>query len=179
MRRALWILTACVLGSGAPPTGAGEGGEGAAAKLPLVENESGKEVPIGPSAWKKLPRLKVKAKDHAGAVATFEGVSLAALLKEAGAKLGKELRGPALTTVVIVEARDGFRVAFALAEIDPDMTDNVVLLADRKDGKHFDTREGPYRFVVPHDKKHSRWVRQVTRIRLHRPAEPTALPKKE
>ena len=44
------------------------------------------------------------------------------------------------------------------------MTDKVVLLADRKDGKPLLGGEGPYRLVVPDDKRPLRWVKQVARI---------------
>jgi molybdopterin-binding protein len=62
-------------------------------------------------------------------------------------------------------------VTVGALEIDPDITDRVVLLADRKDGKPLDAKEGPYRLVVPHDKRHMRWVRQVTRISVEAVAE--------
>jgi hypothetical protein len=48
------------------------------------------------------------------------------------------------------------------------MTDNFVLVAGRNDGNALDAKEGPYRLVVPHDKKHSRWVRQVAEIAARR-----------
>jgi hypothetical protein len=148
------------------PLGAG----GAGSKPLTVVNESGKSLGLTEAAWKKLPRQTVKAKDHAGTLATYEGVLVAAVLQEAGVPLGKELRGPHLANSLLVEAADGYRVAFSLAEIDPDMSEGVVLLADRKDGKLLDAKEGPYRLVVPRDKRHSRWVRQVIRFSVQRPA---------
>jgi hypothetical protein len=59
---------------------------------------------------------------------------------------------------------DGYRVVFALPEIDPDMTDKVVLVADRKNGKPLAGGEGPFRVIVPDDKRPARWVKQVSKI---------------
>jgi hypothetical protein len=36
--------------------------------------------------------------------------------------------------------------------------------ADRKDGKPIASGEGPYRLIVPDDKRPARWVKQVRRI---------------
>jgi hypothetical protein len=52
------------------------------------------------------------------------------------------------------------------------MTDKIVLLADRKDGKLLDTKEGPYRVVVPDDKRNMRWVKQVARLSVRSAAPP-------
>jgi hypothetical protein len=46
---------------------------------------------------------------------------LAEVLRVAGVTLGKDLKGPLLANGLIVEAADGYRVVFALPEIDPAM----------------------------------------------------------
>ena len=116
----------------------------------------------------KLPRRTVRAKGHDGKESAFEGVPLVEVLKSAGVKFGNDLRGPALATYLLVEASDGYRVVFALPELDPASTDRVVLLADRRDGVPLDGKEGPLRIVIPDEKRHSRWVRQVIALRLRR-----------
>ncbi len=35
-----------------------------------------------------------------------------------------------------------------------------------RDGKPLGAREGPYQIVVPGEKKHARWVRQVVGLRI-------------
>ena len=47
----------------------------------------------------------------------------------------------------------------------------VVLLADRLDGKPLAKGAGPYRLVVPGDKRPVRWVKQVVRVSVHRHPE--------
>jgi hypothetical protein len=169
------LLTAGPFGGFYPPAAADEPAKkGQDKKEPdalTAVNEKGKATGFSAEALAKLPRQTVKASDPAGTPAAYEGVSLAEVLKAAGVTLGKDLKGPLLANCVVVQAADGYRVVFSLPEIDPDMTDRVVLLADRKDGKPLDAKEGPYRLVVPHDKRHLRWVRQVTRVSVEVAAE--------
>jgi hypothetical protein len=88
-------------------------------------------------------------------------VALVDLLRLAGAPLGQELRGQHLAIYLLIEAANGYRVVFALPELDPTFTDREVLLADRRDGQPLAAAEGPLRLVVPGEKHHARWVRQV------------------
>jgi DMSO/TMAO reductase YedYZ molybdopterin-dependent catalytic subunit len=96
----------------------------------------------------------------------YSGVTLTDVLALVGAPLADSLRGPALATYVLVEATDGYRVIFSLAELDSRFTDRVVLLADHKDGQALPATEGPYRLIVPGEKRPARWARQVVRISL-------------
>jgi hypothetical protein len=112
----------------------------------------------------RMDRRTVKAKDQNGHESVYEGVLVADILKKAGMKQGKELRGELLATYLLVEAADGYRVVFALPELDAVFTDRIVLLADRRDGKPLDDRQGPFRIVVPEEKRPARWVRQVTAL---------------
>ena len=116
----------------------------------------------------KLPRQTVRAKGHDGVESQFQGVPLVEILAKAGVPTGKDLRGPAMALYVVVEAADGYRAVFALAELEPAFTDRVVLLADHRDGKALSAREGPFQIIVPGEKKHARWVRQVIRLKVGR-----------
>ncbi|HVF29189.1 MAG TPA: molybdopterin-dependent oxidoreductase, partial [Pyrinomonadaceae bacterium] len=100
--------------------------------------------------------------------AAFEGLELVEVLKLAGVKFGEELRGKSLALFLVVDAADGYRAVFALPELDPAFTDRVILLADRRDGKPLAVTEGPLRIVVPDEKRHARWVRQVTALNVRR-----------
>ena len=88
------------------------------------------------------------------------------LLTTAGVQLGDKLRGQRLTEVLLVEAADGYKVAFALAEVDPAFATREIILADKQDGKPLEAKEGPLRIVAPGDKRAARWVRQVTVLRI-------------
>jgi hypothetical protein len=67
---------------------------------------------------------------------------------------------------IVVEAADGYRCVFSVAEVDEKLTGRKVVLVDRRDGKPLDAKEGPLRLVVPDDSRPARWVRQVATIRV-------------
>jgi DMSO/TMAO reductase YedYZ molybdopterin-dependent catalytic subunit len=150
-------------GQDAPPAKA------AAADLVLnVKGEVERPLKLTPVEFRKLPRKTVHAKDHDGKEADFEGVAVVDVLEAAGVKFGKDLRGPALATYLVVEAADGYRAVFALPELDPAFTDRVVLLADQRDKKPLDERHGPLQIIVPGEKRQARWVRQVIALKVGR-----------
>ncbi len=113
----------------------------------------------------KMPRASVKMTSN-GLETTYEGVWLHEILKRAGAALGGELRGKALTSYLLVEAKDGYQVLFSLAEIDPAFTESQVLLADKADGKPLVGSQGPFRLVAAKDKPGARSIRMVTKIEV-------------
>lgn len=111
----------------------------------------------------KMQRASVKTKSD-GLEVSYEGVWLHELLKQAGAPSGTDLRGKALASYVLAEAKDGYQVVFTLAEIDPVFTENQVLLADKADGKPLVGAQGPFRLVAPKDKRGARSIRMLTRL---------------
>jgi hypothetical protein len=119
-----------------------------------------------------LARQTMTVTDDKGHTNTYSGFSLHDLLVRAGAPDGEALRGKALTSYVVVGASDGYRVIFTLPELDPSFTDHVVLVADMRDGAPLGSDIGPYRLVVPFEKKGARWVRQVTDIELENAPAP-------
>jgi DMSO/TMAO reductase YedYZ molybdopterin-dependent catalytic subunit len=119
-----------------------------------------------------LPRREVRARDRDGTEATFAGVALIELLRLAGVPVGEKLRGSNMALYLLVEAADGYRVVFALPELDPAFRERVVLLADHRDGQPLSTAEGPLRLVVPDEKRHARWVRQVGSCTVRRARDP-------
>lgn len=117
----------------------------------------------------KLPRMTV-TDTAANPPAEYEGVAFSELLKLVGAPLGQDLKGDKLAWIVTIRAADGYRVVYALAEMDPPHAGRTVMLADRRDGKPLPAAIGPYRIVALGDKRPARWVRQVTSISV-RPSE--------
>jgi hypothetical protein len=76
------------------------------------------------------------------------------------------MKGKRLTDCLLVEAADGHRAVIALPELDPAFTDKQTLLGFLRDGKPLGGKEGPYRIVIPDEKRMARWVRQVTTLRI-------------
>ncbi len=136
--------------------------------LVSIKGEVEHPLELTAEQFAKLPRQTVHAKDHDGKEADYDGVALVELLKAAGVKLGQDLRGKALASYLVVEATDGYRAVFALPELDAEFTDRVILLADQKDKKPLDDKHGPLQVVVPGEKKHARWVRQVISLKIGR-----------
>jgi DMSO/TMAO reductase YedYZ molybdopterin-dependent catalytic subunit len=129
-----------------------------------VVNEGGKTFSFTSADLAKLPQEELKARDHRGEEAMYGGVLVASVLKLADVALGERLRGTMLTNHLIAEARDKYRALFSLPEIDPDWSDGVVLLATSRNGEPLGASHGPLQIIVPGDKRHSRWIKQVTRL---------------
>ncbi len=134
-----------------------------------VRVTEGRESRLTVNDLRKLKRMSVRAKDEKGIESVWEGAALHDVLKAGGVELGAKLRGKSLANFVLVEARDGYRAAFALPELDPGFSDLVFLLADQRDGKPMSEHEGLLRIIVPHEKRHARWVRQVVSISVRSP----------
>lgn len=117
--------------------------------------------------WKQLKHTSLSATNtHEKKTATYSGVLLADLLKEAGLPSGESLRGKAMTTCIVVSASDGYQVTFSIAELDESIGNLQVLVADSEDGKPLAQTAGPLRLVVPADKRPARWVRMIKTIRV-------------
>lgn len=139
-----------------------------AAEILQVTVQIGDEAPIvlDAAALELLPHQTVKATEHGGEEAEWNGVPLYQILQHAGFSLGDSLRGPALGKYVLVTAADGYRAVFALPELDPRSTDDPVILATERNAAPLPAGQGPCRLVLPKEKRHFRWVRQVLRIEV-------------
>ena len=113
-----------------------------------------------------LPHVKVTASEHSSGPVNFEGVTLKSVLEKGGVAFGESMKGKRLTNCLLVEAADGYRAVIALPELDPAFTDKQTLLAFLRDGKPLSEKEGPYRIVIPDEKRMARWVRQVTTLKI-------------
>lgn len=130
-----------------------------------VQTDVGKQVVLGRNDIETLPRVTVKA-DGSPDRTTFEGVTVRSILEKAGIGFGELLKGKRIASCLIVEAADGYRAVIALPELDSAFTDKRILLAFLRNGKPLDEKEGPYRIVIPDEKRMARWVRQVTKLKV-------------
>lgn len=111
---------------------------------------------------KSMPRKTLKVVNpHDKKAEVYEGVLLSDLFAKAGAPMGHQLRGATMTTYVLAQASDGYRVIFSMAELDSDFLDSDAIVADTLDGAPLGTNEGPFKLVIPHDKRPARWVRML------------------
>lgn len=130
-----------------------------------VQTGAAKQTLLTRAEIEALPHVKITT-TTSGSATTFEGIALRALLEKAGVGFGETMRGKKLASYLLVEAADGYRVVIALPELDPAFTEKQVVLAFLKDGKPMDDKEGPYRIVIPDEKRMARWVRQVTTLKV-------------
>ncbi|HXN65707.1 MAG TPA: molybdopterin-dependent oxidoreductase [Candidatus Acidoferrales bacterium] len=158
-RLALLLLPACALAPGlAAQTPAGS------AQI-TISGDVSSPLTISADDLKKMPRQTLKVMNpHDKKMEAYEGVPLADLLKRAGVPQGEAVRGPLLASYILVEAEDGYRVVFSLAELDAGFLDSDVLLADTMDGAPLPTGQGPFKLVAPHEKRPARWVRMVKSV---------------
>ena len=129
---------------------------GASAALP--------HLALGSDSLAGLTRRSITVSGEDGRSATYAGVDLGELLAKHGAPSGSSLRGAALADYVLVRAADGYRVVYALPELDATFTDRIVLLADQRNGAPLPADVGPFQIVVPDEKHHARWIRNVIEV---------------
>ncbi|MBS1662687.1 MAG: molybdopterin-dependent oxidoreductase [Bacteroidetes bacterium] len=113
-----------------------------------------------------MPRATATAKDKQGTPHDFSGVALSEIFAKAGVTTGKQLRGENLAKYLLVTCADNYQVVFSLAELDSSFTDRVVILADQVEGKPLPAGTGPFRLIVPGEKKPARNCFQVVSLSI-------------
>lgn len=109
----------------------------------------------------KMKATTATLKDRDGVNHLYTGVAVQDILNQAGVTTGKELRGENLSKYLLVRCADGYEVTFSLAELDSAFTDRTVILAHEIEGKPLAAGKGPFRLVVPGEKKPARSCMQV------------------
>ncbi len=148
----------------ASPTPANAQDRGADAVL-VVDGDVAKRLELSRAALRSMLRATEEVEDK-DATKTYGGVWLHELLIKAGTPRGDQLKGKALSTYVLASAADGYQAVFALAELDPGFRDDPVLVADELNGGPLPPEEGPFRLIVPGDKRGARAVRMLERIEI-------------
>lgn len=168
MKALLFVFATCVLthfSQAQTASNAPAGATGGAATV-KVTGEVLKPLTLSATDLAAMPRTEATAKDKQGVPHTFSGVALADIFQAAGVTTGRQLRGENLAKYVLVTCADGYQVVFSLAELDSSFTDRVVILADQMEGKPLPAGVGPYRIIVPGEKKPARNCFQVTAIAI-------------
>jgi DMSO/TMAO reductase YedYZ molybdopterin-dependent catalytic subunit len=160
----LWIFPSCQTATAQSSPASAQLKIGGAVSTPLT---------LTVADLKSMPRTTLHVTNpHENKTEIHEGVLLEQLLRRAGVPQGDQLRGKQMTTYVIAEAEDGYKVVFSLAELDSGIANSEVLVADTVDGAPIDAKRDPFRLVAPHDKRPARWVRMLKSITVSVPKEP-------
>lgn len=130
-----------------------------------IQGVDGKTVEVTAVVLSGMPQKTFTVSDH-GTTITFEGVLLTDVLGKAALPVGEKFHGSGASYYVAIEARDGYRVVYAWAELDSGFMDKPVYLALKRDGKPLSDKDGPFQVVAPGEKRAARWIRQVTAIRI-------------
>ncbi|MBS1565853.1 MAG: molybdopterin-dependent oxidoreductase [Bacteroidetes bacterium] len=126
-----------------------------------VSGEVTKPLTLTTQDLAAMKHVSATMKDRDGKDHPYKGVPIQDILDRAGATTGKQLRGENLSKYLLVKCADGYEVVFSLAELDSSFTDRVVVLADEMEGKPLPAGKGPFRLVVPGEKKPARSSFQV------------------
>jgi hypothetical protein len=129
-----------------------------------IQTETGKQTVLARADLEALPHSRVTTGAPDSPV-TYDVVTLKTLLEKARITFHK-LSGKMLASCLLVEAADGYRVVIALPEIDPAFTNTQILLAFLRRWELLDEKQGPYRIVIPDEKRMTRSVRQVTTLKI-------------
>lgn len=164
IRRSRSYVACLLLVCGTTLVGAQATPQGTAPSTLSVAGDVRTPLSITPTELKGMPRTTVDVKDEDGRTVKYEGVLVGELLKRAGATLGGDMRGNAMTTYVLASASDGYQVLFSLAELDPAFTSSEVIVADTVDGKPLFAYQGPFRIVSPKDARPARSIRMLQRL---------------
>jgi len=165
-------LTAAAVAQSAPTPAGGPSAPAAPAKMmhkpvpaptgPLKIVYAGKTTEFAFAEFAALPHKTIAAVgEHSATPMNFSGVLLIDLLARAGVPVKTHGAGP--RSYIVIEASDGYKTVYSLAEVNPAFRDAPVLLADAQEGKPL-----PYllRIVVSGEKDEARWISGVTAIRV-------------
>ncbi len=162
---AIIAITFQVAAEAPSPSNASDKPAAAPSKTLTVIDAGGTIHVVAPSDFAQLPQQTVKATSHEKE-AEFSGASLVDLLKSCDVEFGEKLRGRRAPTIAVLDAADGYRVVISLLEIDPATTDKTAIVANMRDGEALSAKEGPYRLVLPGEKREIRWIRNLQSIRI-------------
>ncbi len=94
------------------------------------------------------------------------GIPLYSLIQEAAPRTEKAPKHYDLSFLVVLEARDGYRVFFSLAELTPQCGNAQAWLVWEVDGKPLTEKEAPFRLAVPSDQGHDRYIYGISAMTL-------------
>ncbi len=126
-----------------------------------VERQNAQPMVFHKADMAGFRRITVQLKDRDGKEVNYTGVAVSDILQKAGVAMGKQLKGENMSQYMLAKAGDGYEVAFALAELDSSFTDKTIILADQLEGGPLPAGKGPFRIIVPGEKKPARSMYEV------------------
>jgi hypothetical protein len=117
-----------------------------------------------PASLAAVPHKTVTVHNvHTKADETYSGVPLMDLLVKLG--VPDKPRGRDLRLYLVAEGSDGYEAVYSVAEVNPDLHDATVLVADSEDGKPI-AADRPLKLVATRETRPARWVRNLVAVRV-------------
>lgn len=131
---------------------------------PLVITFASRQSQWTPQSLAPLPHVTVNVyNEHAKANQTYSGVPVFALIKSLG--VPDKPHGKDFLLYLVAKGSDGYQVVYSVAEVNPDVHDATILVADTMDGKPIGD-DGPLKLVATGEKRPARWLRNLVAIRV-------------
>ncbi len=139
-------------------------GQAPAPAVPLKITFGTRSAEWTPVTLAALPHQTITVyNEHAKVNQTYTGVSLIDLLTPLG--VPAKPHGKDFVLFFVAEGSDGYRVVYSVAEVNPDVQDVTVIVADTLDGKPL-ADKGPFQLVATGQKRPARWVRNLVAVRV-------------
>jgi hypothetical protein len=129
-----------------------------------IQGVDGKVVVLSSADLLKLPQRTLVAIDH-GTPTTFNGVLLTDVLAQVD-PLTTEKFDTTASYYLLVESKDGYRALFPWAQLDSTFIDRAIYLVTNRDGNSLQEKDGTFQVMVPDEERGSRWLRQVTGLKI-------------
>jgi hypothetical protein len=131
---------------------------------PLTISYGGQSATWTAATLASLPHATVTVhNEHTQADETYSGVPLIALLTPLG--VSAKPHGKDLCLYVVAAGSDGYAVVYSIGEVNPDVSNATVIVADSENGKAL-ADDGPLKLVATGEKRPARWVRNLVAIRV-------------
>jgi hypothetical protein len=101
--------------------------------------------------------------EHTKADESYSGVALLDLLVKLG--VPDKPHGKDLALYLVAVGSDGYKAVYSVAEVNPDVHDAVVIVADSENGKPI-AADGPFKLVSTRETRPARWVRNLVAVRV-------------
>ena len=101
-----------------------------------------------------------------GKAVVYQGVPVESIFKKAGVPLNTPHGGKMVHLCVLATGKDGYQVVYALAEFDSTIVSARPIIADQAEGKTLGEKVGPFRMVMPEEKKGARCIRMLEKLEL-------------
>lgn len=134
------------------------------AQLPLKITFGKKTAEWTAARLAALPHETITLFDeHTKVSQTYSGVPLMALLVILG--VPERPKDKQLRLYLVAEGADGYRAVYSVAEVNPEVRDSAVIVADSLNGRAL-VDGGPLQLVASGEKSPARWVRNLIAVRV-------------